>query len=125
MNPDFDVRAAYTCVAEVVRRRVRCGEPVPAWLRAHYARLDVQVRLSPPRQDPEGSGAESEEWIGSSDAATLLGWTTRQVQRLAADLDGRIVAGRWMFRTDTVCAYREACDGSTGSRDRGDAGGTV
>lgn len=101
---DDDIRGAYYCCAEVLRGRRLRGQPVPSWLRALYDRLDNEVRASRTRQ--ESGSAEPElkpdEWIGTAQAAVLLGWSRRRVQRRAADLDGQIVGGRWLFRESAV-----------------------
>ncbi|WP_406817398.1 hypothetical protein [Mycobacterium sp. M23085] len=107
---DGDVHGAYYCVSEVVRGRRRCGQPVPAWLRALYDRLDAAVRAARTRPQHVAEGEQSEvvdKWIGSPDAAALLGWSKRQVQRRAADLDGQIAGGRWLFREAVVIEYAE------------------
>ena len=105
---DGQLRAAYYCAAEVLRSRRLAGQPIPDWLHRWHARLDDEVRMSRTRQDFDASPAESEEqdlWIGSPEAATLLGWSLRQVQRRASDLAGRIIAGRYMFRESEVRLY--------------------
>jgi hypothetical protein len=42
--PSFALKAAYYCVAEVMRNRKRTGQPIPSWLRQHYDQLDEQFR---------------------------------------------------------------------------------
>jgi hypothetical protein len=106
---DDDIRAAYYCCAEVLRGRRLCGQPVPAWLRRLYDRLDAEVRASRSRQEnacqlPE---LEPDEWISAQQAATILSWSKRHVQRRATDLDGRIIGGRWLFRREDVIDYAE------------------
>ena len=105
-------RAAYYCVAEVIRGRALRGQPIPPWLRAidSEMRAEVVKPSSPTRQDSGGQETESDHdvWIGSAEAATLLGWTVRQVQRLATDLDGRLVGGRYIYPKHAVIAYAEA-----------------
>lgn len=109
---DDAVRAAYACAAESLRNRVNQNVPVPFWLQSLYGRLDLEVRLSRTRQETDWDGEESEEkdsrWIGSPEAAAILGWSTRKVQRLAPDLDGQLTAGRWLFRESAVTDYAEA-----------------
>jgi Helix-turn-helix domain len=110
--PADELRAAYYCVAEVVRRRQLSGQPIPHWLRRHFDRLDAEVRLSRSGQDSDStvgqlvpSGPTSPSLISAYEAAQILGISKRQVQRLAADLDGEIVAGRWLFKRETVQTY--------------------
>ena len=107
---DEEVRAAYYCASELLRSRRLGGRPIPLWLRRWHARLDAEVRLSRTRQEFDGAPAEltaEDLWIGTPEAAALLGWSLRQVQRRAADLDGQMIAGRYMFRESAVRTYRE------------------
>jgi hypothetical protein len=48
--------------------------------------------------------ASSSDMITSEEAAPMLRRSPRQVRRLAADLEGRQVAGRWLFDRATVAA---------------------
>jgi hypothetical protein len=50
---------------------------------------------------------EPEKLITARKAATILDLSKRQIHRLAADLDGRIVGGRWLFDLGTVTEYAE------------------
>jgi hypothetical protein len=63
--------------------------------------------------------------IGTAEAAAILGCTPRHAARLAADLDGQLVEGRWVFRRQTVVEYAELKgawnDGNRVSRTRGGA----
>jgi hypothetical protein len=103
MNLDpLEVRVAYHCAAEVMRRRRRTGEPIPPSLRELFARLDLEVRTSPDPAPPEVPDP-----IGSTTAAGLLGCTVRWVQHIAADLDGQRVDGRWLFSRKAVAEYAE------------------
>jgi hypothetical protein len=108
---DSDLHAAYYCTAELVRsRRLGC-RPIPAEVRRLYDRLTVEItlRMSRPRQEFDCNRAQldSDKQIGAAEAAMILKWTKRRVQRRAADLDGQIVGGRWLFREHTVIEYRE------------------
>lgn len=104
------VRVDYYCAAEVVRTRRRIGQPIPGWLRRHYEQLEAEVRMSRTRQQIGCDGPSlnmMDKWIGSPEAAAVLGWSKRQVQRHAADLDGQIISGRWLFREAAVRQYAE------------------
>ncbi|MFD4438130.1 hypothetical protein, partial [Bacillus safensis] len=68
------------------------------------------------RRQPSTAGqvdvhhTDDESWfdcepIDAATAATILGCTRRSVYRLAPSLDGRKVAGHWMFDRTTVTAY--------------------
>lgn len=107
--PSDDVlRAAYYCAAEVIRLRRLGGKPVPDWLRRHYSHLDAEVRVSHTRQESEGARTHSESTlIGTGEAADMLGWHIRKVQRLATDLGGHRVAGRLVFSSIEVHEYAE------------------
>jgi hypothetical protein len=108
---DQEIRAAYYCASEILRSRRLGGQPIPAWLRRWYARLDAELKLSRTRQDFDAPAAElaaaQDLWIGTPEAAALLGWSLRQIQRRATDLEGRIIAGRYVFRESTVRTYAE------------------
>jgi hypothetical protein len=102
-----DLEAAYHCAAEVIRRRCRTGEPIPERLRRHYNQLDLEMRLS-----VSGHGSswdtrqlEHDTSITARQAADILGCSKRQAQRLAPDLDGQIVDGRWLFKLKNVMEY--------------------
>jgi hypothetical protein len=103
-----DLDAAMFVTAEAWRNRVAANLPVPAWLCRLHGRLDAAVRVSRSRHDGEDVPRDSGELIGSREAAGLLGCSVRQLERLAADLDGVKVAGRWLFRRPTVAEYAEA-----------------
>ena len=98
MNADKHLRANFYCAAEVLRSRQRTGEPVPAWLRQHHRQLDTAFRMSQ-------SGHENCSDAG--EAAELLRKSKRQCQRLASDLGGQIVGGRWLFSRAAVVEYAE------------------
>jgi hypothetical protein len=107
-----ELSAAYAVAAEAVRTRVTRRAPVPQWLQRHFQRLDLEVRVSRTRQESGCAGEELDEKdsrsIGTPEAAVILDWSTRKVQRRATDLDGQRVAGRWMFRESVVRDYGEA-----------------
>jgi hypothetical protein len=110
-------RAAYYCAAEVVRERRRRGEPIPAWLRQHYAELDAAVRASmsqPGHESPVQPAQLEGEWITARQAADILRRSAKQVHRLRADLGAQLIGGRWLFRRTTVLRYGKERDaGST------------
>ena len=112
-----EIRAAYYCASEILRSRRLGGQPIPAWLRRWHARLDAELKLSRTRQDFDAPAAELEAaqdlWIGTPEAAALLEWSQRQVQRRAPDLQGQMVAGRYMFRESVVRAYKEGLRGDS------------
>lgn len=111
-----DIRAAYWCAASVIRGRELHNHEVPPPVRALFNRLDAEVRLSRTRHESSSDRPQSEQdLIGVAEAAAILGWSVRKVQRLASDLDGEMVACRWIFSRSTVNEYREGI--ADGSRD--------
>jgi hypothetical protein len=104
-----DLRAAYYCVAEVVRSRRRTGASIPGWMKIHFDRLDTAVRLSPTRQAVAENGGRAPQSahgiIGTAEAAAILGWSTRRVQREAGQLGGARVCGRLLFLRETIADY--------------------
>ncbi|BCQ09667.1 hypothetical protein JMUB5695_03117 [Mycobacterium heckeshornense] len=110
MTDEIDLRAAYYCVAEVLRHRRLSGAPIPAWLREHFDRLDTAIRCTSSSGHEPGCGGEQSEqgsWLTATQAAQALGVSARHVRRLAADLDGQLVGGRWLFPADAVSEYAE------------------
>lgn len=97
-------RAVRYCVAETVRRRLLCGAPVPAWLR----KLHQQLTSSVCGTDSTVPQQESIEAIDTDEAAKILGCSTRYIRRIASDLDGQRIAGRWIFNRATVTEYADA-----------------
>ncbi|WP_370499765.1 hypothetical protein NWT09_22135 [Mycolicibacterium sp. jd] len=102
------------CAAEVRRGRSAGkipGNPQAPWLIHLIRRLEIEVALSHPRQDGTGgeSSSKHEELVGTRETATLLGWTIRQVQRRAADLEGRkLASGQLVFPAHVVHEYAES-----------------
>jgi excisionase family DNA binding protein len=109
VTSDNDIRAGYYCVAEVIRERRRRGQPVPSWLVQHHIRLEKQFRVSQLGHETTSARAElgDDVPITATEAAELLRCSRRHVQRLAADLDGKIVGGRWLFSRAAVVDYAE------------------
>lgn len=108
-----ETRAAYFVAAEAIRARRRIGRPIPEPLHRLFTRLDLEIRVSSSGHQTHGAAAQSEteQLIGSNEAGQLLGLSRRQTQRLSADLDGRIIAGRWVYSKRTVLDYLEARNG--------------
>jgi hypothetical protein len=109
--------------AEQVRESRATGKRVPGpllpWNSELVRTLEVEVAVSRTRQENDCEKQESRHdvaWIGAALAASILGWDLRQVQRRATDLDGRKVAGRWIFRESVV---REYAEGLTDERSAG------
>ncbi|WP_157139202.1 hypothetical protein [Mycobacterium xenopi] len=107
---DTGLRAAYYCAAEALRHRRLTGAPIPAWLRTHFDRLATAIQRASESRHESGCGEQQSEpdgWLTARQAAPLLGLSKRQTQRLAADLDGQLVDGRWLFPASTVHDYAQ------------------
>lgn len=106
-----DLHAAYYCASALIRSRKRTGEPIPSWLRQHHARLDAEIRRMSRAGHESLSDTEElhpmDDLITAREAGEILGVSKRQTQRLAADLDGQIVGGRWLFSRSAVAEYME------------------
>ena len=78
-------------------------------MRYHFDRLDTKVRASDLGHESGCTVGEldNDKLITARQAAAILDLSKRQVQRLAADLDGRIVDGRWVFNLKAVMEYAE------------------
>jgi len=50
---------------------------------------------------------EDDTLITARETAELPGKSKRQCQRIAADLDGKIIGGRWLFSRAAVIDYAE------------------
>jgi hypothetical protein len=75
-----------------------------------FDRLDTEFhRMSQPRHetnDDTGDPAQS-RWIGTGEAATLLGLHDRTIQRNAEKLGGELVSGVLVFDRATVIAHKD------------------
>lgn len=110
-----EVQAGYYCLAQFVRQRAIAGRGCPPAVTALYRRLDIAIRahdrnlqtaaLSESRHENSSGAEQSESWITAAQAGALLGLSNRHVRRLAADLDGQCIGGRWLFDRNTVQEY--------------------
>ena len=107
---EHEVQVFYYTVSDVVRRRMRGGQPIPDWMRHAYAKLDCHIRTTSRARHESGNAEEQSEadsWIGSRQTAAILGWDIRRVQRCVSDLDGEKIGNRLLFRESTVLEYAE------------------
>lgn len=103
-------RHALFCAAEELRARQAGKPPGPQPWNAELLRaLELEIAVSESGRDSADAQQDSEvdRWITARQAADILGLSKRQTQRLAADLQGERVDGRWQFRRSTVMAYAE------------------
>ena len=92
------------CVAETIRRRLLTGAPVPAWMRS----LHQHLTSSADGTEHEAPQQQSDQAIDTAEAAQILGCSTRYIRKIATDLDGQQIAGRWIFHRHNVTEYAEA-----------------
>lgn len=101
------------CVGAVQRGRREGrlpGNPHAGWLIDLIRRLELEVATM--SHSGHGSGcpqpeSEATAWVTASEAATIIGLSKRQTTRLAQELDGEIIGGRWLFPLQAVAEYAE------------------
>lgn len=103
LNRD-EARHALTIIAAWTRHTAIAGRPVPQQAHALLQKLDIGVRcaMSPRRQENTRSAPQLDTWIGTSEAARMLGCRTRTVQRRAAQLGGHKIGDRWLYPTHRI-----------------------
>jgi hypothetical protein len=103
-------RQVLFCTAEELRAR-RAGKApgVQPWNAELVRAVELELAVSESGHDSVGDQQhwEADRWITARQAADILGLSKRQTQRLAADLEGHRVDGRWQFRQSTVMNYTE------------------
>ncbi|WP_197382649.1 helix-turn-helix domain-containing protein [Mycolicibacterium mengxianglii] len=100
---DSQARLVRDLITEVMLRRQQLGAPIPQRVRdlLNYVSAHGHETVPPPTQLTE----EADDLIDTEQAAEILGCSTRHARRLAADLDGTLFAGRWMFNRQAVTDY--------------------
>jgi hypothetical protein len=108
LSPD-DIERALYCVSELVDRRARAGIPVPEWMRRLGRQLNLASLMSCDGHETcsAGEALDAETLISTTEAAEILGLSTRHVTRLATDLDGENLGGVWVFKRSTVVEYAQ------------------
>lgn len=98
--------AAAHCARITAAHYRLAGIEPPHWLRQHLQSLTGSAHgtASPP---PPAEWLH-DELIDSDQAASILGYSARYVRRIATDLDGQQICGRWAFSKQTVLAYATA-----------------
>ncbi len=118
-----EVEAACFGVAGYVRHMTKCiGRPVNPEVLRLLRRLELERSVGGSESDGEPEEFEV-ELIGTEEAATILGCTTRNVRLLARDLDGRKCGREWIFQRQEVIAYEEARRHGRQHRQRDRGGG--
>jgi len=105
---DAEMRQVLYLAAQERRARLAAGHPPGDWLLRLERRLELEVAVSRSRQDESVNlqlSNHDDEWIGTRTAAACLGWTSRKVQRHAADFDGQLASCGWVFRAKAVLEY--------------------
>jgi len=113
----IDLAAARHCARIAASHYRHAGVELPQRLKEHLRVLESTPASSAAGTECEAAQASStHDLIGTDQAAQILGCSTRYVCRIAADLDGRRVSGRWSFDKQLVVAYgvakadRRQCD---------------
>lgn len=117
----------YWLVSVGIRAVERNGHPIrPDVYRLQQVLRSCRDDASAARRDdvaePAGAALSAENFIGTAEAALILGRSRRQVQRMAADLGGRIINGGWRFDADEVEAYRTSADEQRNQNGRSSTG---
>ena len=100
----FDLQQAIRCARIVVS--LYQPQAPPRRLLDHLAHLE-DMSAHGPREDADKSGLGHELLVDVFEAAEILRCSPRHVRRIAADLDGQQVAGRWVFNRDNCIEYAE------------------
>jgi uncharacterized membrane protein YccC len=112
------IRHALYCAAEELRARQAGKPPGPApWNHDLLRALKHELALTHSRRakpESETQSTHDDHEIGTAQAAQLLGWPRRRVQRRAFELGGRPVAGRFLFDRNDI----EQLAAEEGSGDR-------
>lgn len=78
----------------------------PQWATEHLERLERHARGSGGGTQICSAPAESgHDLIGAIEAAGIIGCSAEYVRRIHSDLDGRRIAGRWVFNRKDVQDY--------------------
>lgn len=112
--PARALKFAIWCCEQELQGRIRGERPggVQSWLSEHLRSLQLELAVSHERhaqRDRQSRCVHEDEWISTRDAAAILGWSERTVQRRASDLEGqRLSPRKLVFRRSVVHEYSEA-----------------
>lgn len=109
---DGQVEAALYAVTDLVARRRLEGSPVPAEVVSLHRTLTA-ASVCGTENDSPASELDDDPIVDSTEAAELLGCSTRWVRCIRADLDGRKVGGRWVFQRQDIVNYARARESVT------------
>jgi hypothetical protein len=110
-----ELAQARKAVAEVVLRRIRCGEPVSGFPEL-LNRLDDLLVIGSVRgtEINTGGGELGTDLIDTADAALILECSPEWVRKIAPGLGGHLIGGKWLIPRRNVLEHlsgRELCDG--------------
>lgn len=97
---------ALYAVRDLITRRRLAGRPIPHEVLSLYAALDSASLFG--RESDTAPAQLGDDFIGASEAAEIIGCSSRWVREIHADLDGRLVAGRWVFPRHVVVEYAQS-----------------
>lgn len=102
-----ELRVALYGLDTARRGHAAVGRPVPQPVLALLRRLETVHRTTRVEESTFRSGSPSlqdlqHEWIGTGEAAELLGISCRAVWRRRHDLDGQKINGRWWYPAATI-----------------------
>lgn len=103
-DPD-EIRWLYYLIGAALRERELHQRHVTPCLRRLFDRAETAMSDSGHESGCEAQQSEPDVPITAREAADILGLSKRQCQRLAADLDGQLVDGRWQFSRAAVVEY--------------------
>jgi hypothetical protein len=107
---DDEKRHTLYCCGQELRARAAGKRPgVQPWLVRLVRRWELEVAVSSTRHEWDCPDSESDhdDRIGTAEAASILQWNVRRVQRRVADLDGRKLGRQLVFRESVVRDYAE------------------
>ncbi len=100
---DDQARLIRDCVTEMILKRQRTGQPIPDRVRSLLSYVSAYRHES--RTETAQLTHDEEDHIGTTEAANILGCTTRTITRIAHDLDGQKVGRDWIFQRCNVIEY--------------------
>lgn len=101
-----DLEVAYYVFSRFINGRLAAGKSLPAAVRPLFKRIEL-MSVTGHESDTGGEGLD-QKLIGTTEVAAILRCDPRHVRRLANDLDGHRINGRWIFTASVVEQYEES-----------------
>ena len=101
-----DLEVAYYVFSRFINGRLAAGKALPAAVRPLFRRIEL-MSVTGPQIDRDAEQL-TQELIGTEAVAAILNCDPRHVRRLANDLDGHRINGRWVFVKCVVEQYEES-----------------